>query len=87
MASLLYLDTYEKQLLKSQESSMIQQARMLSAALTGSGNVERDAQRLLPILRAGLIQGIRVVTRRGASCRLIRIACRGSCFESRFAQL
>ena len=65
MASLLYLDTYEKQLLKSQESSMIQQARMLSAALTGSGNVERDAQRIIANLKSRVDSRIRVVNTEG----------------------
>lgn len=35
MISILYLDTYEGQLLRAQENSMIQQGRVLSAALTG----------------------------------------------------
>jgi two-component system sensor histidine kinase ChvG len=35
MGSLLYLDTYESQLLSSQENSMIQQGRILSSALAG----------------------------------------------------
>ncbi|HPB65482.1 MAG TPA: sensor N-terminal transmembrane domain-containing protein, partial [Spirochaetales bacterium] len=35
LASLLYLDTYEKQLLEMQEASMIQQGRVFASAMAG----------------------------------------------------
>ncbi|HAK46027.1 MAG TPA: histidine kinase [Spirochaeta sp.] len=61
MVSLLYLDTYEKQLLKSQESSMIQQARMLTAALSGSDNLQLDSERIIKNLKNRVDSRIRVV--------------------------
>ena len=44
----LYLDTYEKQLLASLERAMVNQGRMLSAALSGRGKIRAgDAERIL----------------------------------------
>ncbi|MDC7225200.1 MAG: histidine kinase, partial [Spirochaetales bacterium] len=65
MASLLYLDTYEKQLLKSQESSMIQQARIFGAALTGSSDLRADSQRIINNLQSRVDSRIRVVDAQG----------------------
>jgi len=42
-ASVLYLDTYEKQLLNVQEKSMVQQGRLLSASLSESGELDIGA--------------------------------------------
>jgi len=61
MVSLLYLDTYERQLLRSQESSMIQQARTLSAALQGSEDLGAEALRIIGNLNNRLVSRIRVV--------------------------
>ena len=65
MASILYLDTYEAQLLKSQESSMIQQGRMLSAALSGSESLEEDSLRIIANLKSRVDSRIRVVDNKG----------------------
>lgn len=47
-AGFLYLDTYEDQLLAAQEQSMVQQGRILAAALSGQGAIEKDeAERIL----------------------------------------
>ena len=61
MASMLYLDTYESQLLIAQENSMIQQGRMLSAALNASDNLEEDAKRIINNLRKRVDSRIRIV--------------------------
>ena len=65
MISLLYLDTYEKQLLRAQESSMIQQARMLSAALTGASDLESEAGRIITNLNRRVDSRIRVIDANG----------------------
>jgi two-component system, OmpR family, sensor histidine kinase ChvG len=66
VAGLLYLDTYEKQLLDAQERSMVQQGRVLSAALSGRGPLERDeTQRVLKQLNRRLDARLRVVDRDG----------------------
>lgn len=48
-ASILYLDTYEKQLLTAQEKSMVQQGRLLSAALSNSGDLDSVAAKKILI--------------------------------------
>ncbi len=65
MASILYLDTYESQLLKAQENSMIQQGRMLSAALNASANLQADARRIIGDLRQRVDSRIRIVDEQG----------------------
>ena len=67
MASLLYLDTYEGQLLRAHENSMIQQGRILSAALTGR-ELEAEAQRIVDNLNRRVDSRIRVAD---ASGRLV----------------
>jgi len=42
VAAVLYLDIYEDQLLVSQEKTMVQQGRILSAALSGQGDISQD---------------------------------------------
>lgn len=49
VAGFLYLEVYEKQLLESQERAMVQQGRLLAAALAGGGNL--DAARAGGLLR------------------------------------
>ena len=65
MASLLYLDTYESQLLKAQEDSMIQQGRVLSASLTGSTDLESDSAAVIGNLKNRVDSRIRVVNDKG----------------------
>jgi two-component system sensor histidine kinase ChvG len=60
----LYLDTYENQLLASQENSMIQQGRILSAALTGA-DINAESRRILENLALRVDSRIRVVNARG----------------------
>jgi two-component system sensor histidine kinase ChvG len=67
VAGLLYLDAYEKQLLEAQERSMVQQGRILSAALSGRGALEREeVGRVLRQLNLRLDARLRVVDRDGA---------------------
>ena len=42
IAAFFYLDVYEEQLLVAQEKSMIQQGRLLSAALSGQGDISKE---------------------------------------------
>lgn len=42
VAGVLYLDTFEKQLLQAQENSMVQQARVLAAALSNQGSLDEE---------------------------------------------
>jgi hypothetical protein len=42
VTAFFYLDVYEKQLLKGQEDYMIQQGRILSAALADQGYLEKE---------------------------------------------
>jgi two-component system sensor histidine kinase ChvG len=81
LASLLLLDTYENQLLASQENSMIQQGRILSSALSGlappetngahngeavgSAALAAEALRILENLNARVDSRLRVVDRDG----------------------
>jgi two-component system sensor histidine kinase ChvG len=67
VAGLLYLDAYEKQLLEAQERSMVQQGRILSAALSGRGPLAREeVGRVLRQLNLRLDARLRVVDRDGA---------------------
>ena len=77
MGSLLYLDTYESQLLHSQENSMIQQGRILSSALAGfslaedqetvavSAALAAEAARILENLLGRVDSRLRVVDAAG----------------------
>lgn len=61
-AGLLYLDTYERQLLSAQERSMVQQGRLLAAALSGAETLDAaEAQRVLVELDRRLEARLRVV--------------------------
>ncbi|MDR1901478.1 MAG: histidine kinase [Treponema sp.] len=69
MGSLLYLDTYENQLLASQENSMIQQGRLLSSALSGrdfsGGELASEAHRILINLGGRVDSRLRVIDAQG----------------------
>jgi two-component system sensor histidine kinase ChvG len=61
-AGFLFLDTYEKQLLASQEESMVQQGRLLSAALADQGPLDQGrVTALLTRLRGRTVARLRVV--------------------------
>jgi two-component system sensor histidine kinase ChvG len=45
IAGLLYLDTYEQQLLRSLEHALVQQGRILASALSGEGPLQADGAR------------------------------------------
>ena len=61
-AGVLFLDTYERQLLADQERSMVEQGRVLAAALSGRGALrEDDARHTLGQLRQRTGARIRVV--------------------------
>ena len=64
VGGILVLDTYEKQLLNSMERSMVQQGRVLSAALTNR-NTEEESLRILKNLQGRLDSRIRVVNGKG----------------------
>jgi two-component system sensor histidine kinase ChvG len=64
LGSLLFLDTYENQLLASQENSMIQQGRIMSSALTGR-DLAGESRRILANLGRRVDARIRVVDARG----------------------
>src|SRR5215470_4984967 len=65
-AGLLYLDTYERQLLEAQERSMVQQGRVLAAALSGRPTLAREeVERVLKQLNRRLDARLRVVDREG----------------------
>lgn len=66
VAGLLYLGTYERQLLGTQERSMVQQGRLLAAALGDSGTLEPAAAvALLERLERRVEARLRVVDRHG----------------------
>lgn len=61
-AGMLFLDTYEKQLLADQERSMVEQGRVLAAALSGRGEPEvNDVQQTLIQLQQQSGARIRVI--------------------------
>ena len=65
-AGLLYLDTYERQLLSAQERSMVQQGRLLAAALSGEAALDaEEARRVLVELDRRLEARLRVVDPEG----------------------
>jgi two-component system, OmpR family, sensor histidine kinase ChvG len=65
-AMFLFLDTYEKQLLAAQEESMVQQGRLLSAALADQGPLTMDRVTvLLTRLMGRTVSRLRVVDREG----------------------
>lgn len=62
VAGLLYLDTYEQQLLRAQEQTMVQQGRVLAAALSGQGELDSArAGRILLNLDQRLTSRLRVI--------------------------
>ncbi len=65
LVSMLYLDTYEKQLLDTQERAMVQQGRIFSSALSASPDIRLEAEKLLHHLRKRLEARIRVVDKDG----------------------
>jgi two-component system sensor histidine kinase ChvG len=65
LASMLYLDTYEQQLLDMQEDSMIQQARIFASALD-STDLAAEAGLILGRLGGRIDSRIRVVNRSGS---------------------
>jgi two-component system, OmpR family, sensor histidine kinase ChvG len=64
MASLLYLDSYEKQLLETQEGSMIQQGRLLASALD-SQDLSAQAAGILRRLAGRVDSRLRVIDAEG----------------------
>ena len=63
-AGFLYLDTFERKLLEAQETSMVQQGRLLGAALGGSGEInEKRAQEIVGRLSGRVTARLRVVDR------------------------
>jgi two-component system sensor histidine kinase ChvG len=65
-AGVLYLDVYERQLLDALETSMVQQGRILAAALGDQGGIEpADATLLLQRLEQRLTARLRVLDREG----------------------
>jgi len=66
VAGLLYLDTYEQQILQSQERSMVQQGRVLAAALGGQGPLEEESSlALLARLEQRVDARLRIVDSEG----------------------
>src|SRR4030095_3218864 len=66
-AGLLTLDTYERQLLRAQEQAMVQQGRVLAAALGGPGGLD-DAFAILRNLSGRQQARLRVVDANGRAC-------------------
>ena len=64
-AGLLYLGTYERELLDAQERGMVQQGRVLAAALSGAPLDADAARALLARLNGRLESRLRVVDREG----------------------
>ncbi len=64
LASLLYLDTYENQLLSSQENSMVQQGRIFASALKGA-DITQESIRILSNLGLRVDSRIRIVDSTG----------------------
>src|SRR5215831_8447095 len=67
VAGFLYLDTYEKQLLEAQERAMVQQGRILAAALSGHGALD-----------AGEVEGLLARLNRRSEARLRVVDAGGS---------
>jgi two-component system, OmpR family, sensor histidine kinase ChvG len=66
VASFLFLDTYEKQLLKEQEESMVKQGRLLAAALSEEGIVLKEyAEEILIRLERRTDARLRVIDPEG----------------------
>jgi two-component system, OmpR family, sensor histidine kinase ChvG len=65
MGAVLYLDTYERQLLDSMEHSMVQQGRLVSASLSGRDNLQEEGFRLLKNLEGHQNARIRIVDKNG----------------------
>ena len=82
IAGFLNLGTYEKQLPKTLESSLIQQGRMMASALGVGGLTEEEALRILEGMQQRLEARIRVVDSQGGlladSSRLAAVAERGA---------
>lgn len=65
-AGFLYFEVYERQLLEAQERAMVQQGRLLAAALSGHGEIDPQATReLLRRLEQRTEARLRVVGRNG----------------------
>jgi two-component system sensor histidine kinase ChvG len=60
---LFYFQIYEKELLESQEQSMVQQGRLLAAALSRSQDLEQDASAIMEKLSTETISRLRVIDR------------------------
>jgi two-component system, OmpR family, sensor histidine kinase ChvG len=61
-SGVLYLDTFERHLLEAQERAMVQQGRVLAAALSGRGELAApEAERILLGLRQRLTSRLRVL--------------------------
>ena len=66
IAGLLYLDTYEKQLLRSLEHALVQQGRILASALSGENPLQADnARRILLELEQRHEARLRVLDQKG----------------------
>ncbi|MDC7222153.1 MAG: ATP-binding protein [Spirochaetales bacterium] len=65
LVSMLYLDTYEKQLLSTQEKAMVQQGRIFASSLSGAEDIKAEADQLLHHLKKRLDARIRVVDSQG----------------------
>jgi len=66
VAAFFYLDVYEKQLLKAQEDYMVQQGRILSAALADQGYLQKETcQKILQKLEGRKKSRLRIVDREG----------------------
>ncbi len=65
IAALLFLDTYEKQLLTSLENSMVQQGRLAAAALRDAEDLQEEGVRLLKNMEGRLNARIRIVDSSG----------------------
>ena len=66
IAAVLYLDVYEDKLLLSQEKSMVQQGRLLSAALSNQGKIEKEnVEFILKNLAGRTETRLRVVDNKG----------------------
>ncbi len=66
IAAVLYLDVYEEKLLLSQEKSMVQQGRLLSAALSNQGEIEKEnVEFILKNLAGRTETRLRVVDNKG----------------------